>query len=69
MGIIYQISCDCGYSKELFIGAGMVLYNIDDINKIFPSEKLDEFNNYFIKNKVQSFTVKNEACRRKSSKC
>jgi Zn finger protein HypA/HybF involved in hydrogenase expression len=62
LGDIYKISSDCGYSKDLFLGAGLASINIKTVNRVFSAEKRKDFDNHFNKGEVQSFTIMNEAC-------
>lgn len=60
MGKIYKISCKCGYSKKVFIGAGLSSCSINTVNRVFSEEKSSEFNNYYNNKEVKSFIVENE---------
>lgn len=38
MGDIRRYSCDCGYTTELFFGAGMGAFNMRGVKALFPRE-------------------------------
>lgn len=43
MGLIKQLSCDCGYLEDFSLGTGMQLPDAEYVNANFSSDKLTEF--------------------------
>lgn len=60
MGKICEISCQCGYTKKLYIGEGLAACNINMVNVVFPEETLKSFNNYYRNKEIKSFFTENK---------
>ena len=45
MGQVYNLSCKCGYNKDVQIGEGMMGMRLEAIREVFTPEELSEFEN------------------------
>lgn len=59
MGDIVHFSCDCGYSKELFLGGGMMSCNRMQISRFFPQE-MSEFIKEYENGEIGSYCMETE---------
>ncbi|MDR2570906.1 MAG: hypothetical protein LBD23_11545 [Oscillospiraceae bacterium] len=45
MGQMFDLSCKCGYKKEVSLGEGLMAINLDFIRRIFDPDELTDFEN------------------------
>lgn len=59
MGQITELSCKCGYKKELHLGTGLMAINERMMRKTFTSEELKDFDAALKDNTLKNFNIEN----------
>lgn len=57
MGDICQLSCECGYSIDLYVGVGFASSKLNTLRRVFSEEERKDFEKYYNNNEVESFYI------------